>query len=471
MAQPQYLPIVPELFAHACDTISKRVSQLPFLRSGINVTGELLGVAMECLNAEPTHTLALTTLRDSPAEVACGLDRCIEERLGVPGKTAVEIIAEVLCSAGITEMTEILDRHLHRPRKAIRLLSPWTWHIASTLAPSIRLGGSGDGDGASLSWMDICPICRTGILERVVGKQLFGIPHTDFIIECTHCGAKFIPVGPAFRLVSIATIRDPLWKKHLDKTYPPETWATIARSTGTMSRVAERCPAKKNPGVPEVTAPLKAPRVPQALPAASVMLTALKDGSLAVPLSGKTLYFRPIGVKFTGGNREDAFSRVQKTLAEVLAEPAYEHLKAPINARYSRYLTMPTGLFLSQLKERFDPFYREFLNPYGDERFGSFRTENSRETEKEGVLIVVVKRGLYQVVDSPGPVSSTINNRFGRIGPDECLLTGDTVRCRVNALLCNNRKDAGLYFQAVDRDKERRALMQAIEHLMHPEES
>ena len=57
---------------------------------------------------------------------------------------------------------------------------------------------------------------------------------------------------------------------------------------------------------------------------------------------------------------------------------------------------MKTGLFLSQLKERHDPFYREFLNPYGDEKYGTFRAEETGETEKQGILIVVVNRGLYQ---------------------------------------------------------------------------
>jgi len=134
MPVPQFLPISPELFAHSCDTVSRRVSQLPFLRGGVNVSGELVGVTMECLNAEPS--------------VVTGLDICLEERLGLPGKTIVPVIAEVLCSAGITEMTEIVDRQLHRSRKAIRLLAPWTWHIASTMAPSVRLRGSGEGTGS-----------------------------------------------------------------------------------------------------------------------------------------------------------------------------------------------------------------------------------------------------------------------------------------------------------------------------------
>ena len=455
MSATQYFPLPPELFAHACNTVSKRVSQLPFLRGGVSVTGELVGVTMECLNAEPARALPLTTPRDIPAGSADGLDLCLEQRLGVPGKTVVPVIAEVLCSAGITEMTEIVDRQLHRPRKAVRLLSPWTWHIASTMAPSVRLGSAGNGAGSSLVWLDVCPVCRTGILDRVTGKQLFGIPRTDFYIECSSCGAKFIPVGPAFRLVSIATIRDPLWKKHLDKTYPPETWAALARGTGPGGTPALR-PAAKKPSA----SPGREP------PAAALTLTRLKDGSLAVPFQGKTLYFRPVTLHFAGAVREDAFTRVQKTLEELLSQPAFGHLRSQVNAKYSRYLPMKAGLFLGQLKERHDPFYREFLNPYGDEKFGTFRIEDTRETEKKGVLIVVVNRGLYQVLNSLDPLATTINNRLGRIGPDDCLLSGDPARCRINALLSTSKKEAGLCIHPQENADERLAVTSAIDRFI-----
>jgi hypothetical protein len=452
MSATQYFPLPPELFRYACDTVSERVSQLPFLRGGVNVTGEMVGVTMECLNAEPVRALPLTTPRDIHGSFADGLDVCLEQRLGVPGKTVIPIIAEVLCSAGITEMTEILDRQLHRPRKAIRLIPPWTWHIASTMAPSVRLGITGAGAGSSLSWLDMCPVCRTGILDRVVGKQLFGIPRTDFYIECSHCGAKFIPVGPAFRLVSIATVRDPLWKKYLDKTYPAETWAAIARGTGPGGNPALRPAGKKADG--------------PALPAAAVTLSSLHDGSLAVPIPAKTVYFRPISLHFTGSVREDAFARVQKTLEEVLGQQVYEHLRLPVSAKYSRYLPMKTGLFLRQLKERHDPFYREFLNPFGDEKYGTFRAEDSKETEKKGILIVVVKRGLYHAINSPGPLRTTIDNRLGRIGPDDCLLSRDPVWCRINALLSNHKKEAGLFMHSLENEDERLSLMNTIRDLI-----
>jgi hypothetical protein len=434
--------------------VTQRVSQLPFLRGGVNVTGEIIGVTMECLNAEPTRTLAVSTPHDTLAgSVTPGLDLCLEERLRVSGKTVVPVIAEVLCSAGITEMTEVIDRQMHRPRRAIRLLQPWAWHIASTLAPSVRLGGG--ADGSSLSWMDLCPVCRTGILSKIVGKQLFGIPRTDFIIECSHCGAKFIPVGPAYRLVSIAHIRDPLWKKHLDKTCLPEEWAALARSTApkgsaaTPARMAERKPAAS-------------------LPPSSVTFPAMKDGSLAVPVPGKTIYFRPVPLKFAGSTKGDAFFRVQKTLGELLEHPAFHHLREPVNSKYSRYLPLKAGLFLSQLKERHDPFYREFLNPYGDERYGTVMAENSGDAGKRGVLIVAVNRGLYHVLDSPDPAGTTISSRFGRTGPEDCLLSGDPERCRVNALLCTNRETAGLYIWPAEKEADRREVIDAIRALTTP---
>ncbi|MGA2913846.1 MAG: hypothetical protein ABSE07_10060 [Methanoregula sp.] len=442
MSATQYFPLPPELFALAGETVSRRVSRLPFLRNGVMVTGELLGVAMECINAEFSKTLAIRTPVVAAQKPEDGLDRCIEERLRMPGKTVVPVIVDVLCSAGIAETTELMDRFSHRPRKAVRLLPPWTWHAAPALTPGGGLPGSGnDGEPSLLSWMSMCPVCRTGILNRLVGKQLFGIPRTDFYIECTYCGAKFIPVGTQFRLVSIATVRDPLWRKHLDHTFPAETWSALARGTGPGGE-PPRHPTGKKP------APL-----PPELPKGG--LTQLKDGSLVVPYGEKTLYFKPVKLIFYGRVREDLFARIQKPLLEVIKNPAFSHLLSSINARYSRYLPMNAGLFLYQLKERGDPFYREFLNIYGDEKYGAFRLEDSSEGDKKGVVMVVVDRGIYHVVNCPDTIRGIINDSLGRISPEDCLLSGDSTRCRINALLCNNKKDAGIYIHTSGNEEER----------------
>jgi hypothetical protein len=441
MPAPQYFPLSPEMFALAGETVSRRVSRLPFLRSGVRVTGELIGVAMECLNAEFNKTLALRTPPNTVEKPPDGLDRCIEERLKLPGKTVVPVIVDVLCSAGIAETTEIMDRVSHRPRKGIRLLPPWTWHAASAMAPTVRLQGSGNDDASSLlSWMSMCPVCRTGILNRVVGKQLFGIPHTDFYIECSHCGAKFIPLGTQFRLVSIATVRDPLWRKYLNETFSAEAWSALARGTSTGGNQYVRQTEKP---------------VSQSQKSPSGGLMQLKDGSLIVPFQEKTLYFKPVKLNFSGGLREDVFARAQKPLQDLLETPAFSLLLPQVNAKYSRYLSMKSGLFLGQLKERHDPFYREFLNPYGDEKYGTFRLEDSHEADKKGVLIVVVNKGIYHAVNCRDTFRGIINDLFGRISAEDCLLSGDSTRCRINALLCNNRNTAGIYIQTCEKEDER----------------
>ena len=456
MSDTQFFPLPPEMFALACETVSRRVSRLPFLRSGVLVTGELLGVAMECLNAEFKKTLTLRTPPNASDTPQDGLDRCIEKRLNIPGKTAVPVVVDVLCSAGIAETTEILDRFSHQARNGIRLLPTWTWHTASALTPAVRFQGSGNDDTtSSMSWMSMCPICRTGILNRVVGKQLFGIPYTDFYIECTHCGAKFIPVGPQFRLVSIANVRDPLWRKHLDQTFPQETWAALARGTGAGGK-ALMSPPEKTLGKTPVTQSQKLP---------SGGLMQMKDGSLIVPFKEKILYFKAVKLNFSGPVREDLFTRAQTPLQELLKNPVFSHLLTPVNAKYSRYLPLQSGLFLGQLKERHDPFYREFLNIYGDEKFGTFRLEESNEGSRKGVLLVVVKKAVYHVVNCPDTFRVTVNDLFGRISSDDCLLSGDSTRCRINAVLCNNRNDAGIYIHPVEKEDERTDISEILKRV------
>ena len=437
------------MFALACETVSRRVSRLPFLRSGVMVTGELIGVAMESLNAEFNKTLALRTPPNTAEKPPDGLDRCIEERLKLPGKTLVPVIVDVLCSAGITETTEIMDRVSHRPRNGIRLLPPWTWHAASAMVPTVRLPGSGNDDESSLlSWMSMCPVCRTGILNRVVGKQLFGIPHTDFYIECTHCGAKFIPLGTQFRLVSIATVRDPLWRKYLNVTFPAETWSALARGT--------------SPGGNQPVCQMEKKSVAQSQKSPPGGLMQLKDGSLIVPFLEKTLYFKPVKLNFSGFVREDVFARAQQPLQDLLKNPAFSHLLPQLNAKYSRYLSKKSGLFLGQLKERHDPFYREFLNSYGDEKYGTFRLEDSPEADKKGVLIVVVNKGIYHAVNCRDAFRVIINNVFGRISAEDCLLSGDSTRCRMNALICNNRSASGIFLHPCEKEEERQHITEIL---------
>lgn len=446
MSGPQFLPIPPSLHSLVAETISRRVSHLPFLRNGVNVTEKLLMVTLECLNAESTKSLPLLTPSNRTPPFSDGLDRFLEARMQVGGRSAAPVIAEVLISAGIAEPHEILDRSLHRSRKGIRLLKPWTWDVVHETG---RQQSMTDLSGNSDAWMSLCPVCKTGILNKVTGKQLFGIPRTDFIIECTFCGAKFIPVGTQYRLVSIATIRDPLWKKNLNATNSPDSWAALARG------VLLKAPIKKTE-TPAVKIPVYS----------SLTLKERSDGSLEVPCGNKTLFFRPIRVRTSGAKKSDIFARVQKTLDELMALPAYSHLKDIVNAKYSRYLSLKAGVFLEQLKSRHDTEYRQFLNAYGDERYCTFQLEDPGNYEKKGVILVAVNRCLYQVMDSPESVSRSIQRQLGQILPEDCLLYGDSVRCQVNAVLCADREKAGLYVYFSEDNDDRKRIVDELNRKM-----
>jgi hypothetical protein len=123
---------------------------------------------------------------------------------------------------------------------------------------------------------------------------------------------------------------------------------------------------------------------------------------------------------------------------------------------------MKSGLFLGQLKERHDPFYREFLNSYGDEKYGTFRLEDSQEADKKGVLIVVVNKGIYHAVNCQDAFRVIINDVFGRISAEDCLLNGDSIRCRMNALLCNNRNASGVSIHTCEKEEERQHITEIL---------
>jgi hypothetical protein len=467
MSATQYFPIPSELLALTCETINRRVGQLPFMLDGCSVTQDLIGVAMECLNAEFSKTLSITTKQTADNRVTEGLDRCLEQRLNLKGSDpCAAVIANVLCSAGIAEKTEVLDSVSHARCRGVRLLPPWTWHSASAPVSSLSAAGAGTESITSPEpWMSLCPVCRTGILNRVVGKQLYGIPHTDYYVECTHCGAKFIPEKEKFCLVSVATIRDPAWKHNLNKSFSPESWMEIARASGTGTPKRASIPSSHRSSL---APPFNAPHSsPPRNPFVSVVLKTgtllpMKDGSLGVPVLDKILYFKPVKLIFSGGLKEDVFEKEQKCLKDAINSPAYSHLKAKTEEKYANYLPLRLGLFLWERKEKHDPFYREFLNPWGDEKYGTFMVEDSDLSSRKGVYLVVVEGKATHAGYSHESFKKTLTQEFSRITAGDCYLDRDGTRCRINALLCSQKKTSSVYLHTVDTEEERVRIVDAL---------
>jgi hypothetical protein len=314
--------------------------------------------------------------------------------------------------------------------------------------------------------MSLCPVCRTGILNRVFGKQLYGIAHTDYYVECTHCGAKFIPEKDQFCLVSIATIRDPIWKRNLNKSFSPESWMEIAHAsgTGTAKRVYIPSPRRSSPAAPFSLPHSSSPtRTPSVVLKTGTLLR-MKDGSLGVPVLEKILYFKPARLIFSGGLKENIFEKEQRLLKDVISTPAYSHLKGRVEEKYANYLTLRLGLFLWERKEKHDPFYREFLNPWGDEKYGMFMVEDSALSRSKGVYLIVADQKACHAGCSHGSFKKTLTDEFSRITSADCFLHSDGTRCRINALLCMQKKTAAVYLHAIDNEEEQ---VRIVDELMN----
>jgi hypothetical protein len=454
MAAPQFLPIPKNIHALACETINRRVARLPFPREEVEITPELVAVAMECLNAEVLRTLPLKTLEKGDRTVP-GLCDCLSGRLGGDQSAAAAAIADVLSTAGLTEPAEMIDTKTRTQMRGIRLISAWTWHIGSgDVGSAVSPGTSG---GAGDAWLARCPVCRTGILNRVTGKRLFGIPPTDYYLDCSHCGAKFVPEKDRFRLVSIAHISDPRWRQHLNSAKSADDWAALARmeqerkpASSSRVRVTGYRLKAPRPEAPPVTAPVHRPARPsREIEGNPASFSALRDGTLAVPGETKTLYFRPVALQFLKGLRHDLFTQSKRTVKEALGQPAFSSLVQECGQDLSKYQDSRLGQVMADFRLRSNMVYRRFLNAYGEEDFSSFCLQDEETGHAQGILMVYAKGRICHIEGCHTGFSELIERRFGALMSDACYRDGDETACRINSIVTTCRPAPVIYIHAV----------------------
>ena len=454
MTTPQYLPIPKSIHALACETVSRRIERLPFTRNTIEITEELVGVALESLNAEITRTLPLKTISGDTG-VRPDLAARLTDRMGGNQVAAAAAIAQILIQAGIAEPAEVLDTATHTRMQGIRLLPAWTWHIGSGEVSH----GSEHYSPSDDTWLARCPVCKTGILGRVTGKRLFGIPPTDFYLDCSHCGAKFVPDKEKFRLVSIARIADPRWRQYLNSCRTPDEWSALTR---------EETPARPTPGRIATSRYRMAPKKPETPLATPVVhrqekaaprvdgipvtFSTLRDGSLVVPGTTKTLYFRPVKVRFLRATRHDLFCHAERTLGQMLEHPAYAGMKSLFVTEYARYLPLRVGPVAEELRKKNDPRYKVLLNRYGDRDFCSFALEDSLLAGRKGILLGFVQGRLFYITACHTTFGDLVTTTFGNITPDKCYCNGDETACRINSLVTSFRDQPLLWIHEMDDD-------------------
>ncbi len=164
----------------------------------------------------------------------------------------------------------------------------------------------------SLSWLDACPVYRTGDSRTGGGKATL----LAFPIQISSLSAP-IAVPNSFLLV-LHSVWSPLpqsatrsGRSTWTRPYAPEVWATIARGTGSTKTPEPRI---ARPGGPKPA--------PRGLPPNLDHAYCIKRWISCRPGERKPgTLFSTDPWKSPGSVREDTFTRVQKTLEDVLLEP------------------------------------------------------------------------------------------------------------------------------------------------------
>ncbi|MDR0706002.1 MAG: hypothetical protein LBF88_13600 [Planctomycetaceae bacterium] len=143
-----------------------------------------------------------------------------------------------------------------------------------------------------------------------------------------------------------------------------------------------------------------------------------------------------------------------KTVAETLVHEKYERLKPRVTEKYSKFLNDKLGTFLQHLKEKNDPFYKKFLNKYGDKHYSKFSISDPKLLDKKGLYLYCVNEEVKYIGKSTDTFENRINNGYGNISPKNCYKDGRSTNCRINSLVTANKDNIKLYLLPLDDDKE-----------------
>lgn len=87
-------------------------------------------------------------------------------------------------------------------------------------------------------WTEKCPVCRSGPLQPVVERKLFGGVKTAASLKCNNCEALFIPYGSKYTLTKVRDKSAQIWIQYGNESLTEEEWKRIA--SGGMSDAKQR---------------------------------------------------------------------------------------------------------------------------------------------------------------------------------------------------------------------------------------
>ena len=187
----------------------------------------------------------------------------------------------------------------------------------------------------------------------------------------------------------------------------------------------------------------------------------MSSSVLSLRLHNKPYQFVHVSLDFVNDRRENVFGdKNNRTLRETLAHRRYHNLASVCVAEYPEHLDSPLGEVLLQLKDSGDPFYKRFLNRYGDLTYSTFSVADPTVLRSRGVYVYCADGVLMYIGRSKDSMRNRVNQGYGRIHPKNCFRDGQATNCHLNALITSTTSDVTLWLCQMDGDRE----IDALEH-------
>jgi hypothetical protein len=172
-------------------------------------------------------------------------------------------------------------------------------------------------------------------------------------------------------------------------------------------------------------------------------------------LGNRVLEFLRVLIEFGDSRTIDLFGKKNnKTLRQTLLHPKYAHLTPVVVEHYAHALERRLGEFLLELKRGNDPFYRGFLNRYGDACYCDFRLRDLSIHKLKGLYCFTVDGTLKYIGKSTDSFAKRINQGYGRIHPKNCYRDGQATNCHLNALMASCFGQVDLFVCPLDNNED-----------------
>lgn len=158
---------------------------------------------------------------------------------------------------------------------------------------------------------------------------------------------------------------------------------------------------------------------------------------MELSINGRLLHFVPVALTVAVHEITSVFRGMNsRNVAGMIAKRRYRHLVEEAAQRYPGGLEDGVGQFLYRLKCEGDPFYRRFLNRYGDLTYCRFAIKE--HLNSRGIYAYMRGAELVYIGRSRDPFAKRINQGYGKIDPRNCYLDGQATNCHLNALIAKD---------------------------------